>query len=197
MTPQEIKAKVLEQYSDAGQWIYRGDQYSVKNFNPRLSSDYFLLEIEAWQDFYEKYCTKQPTNMKQLTRSDFEGLEVGTEITTLDNRVYKFNHIVNDLVFMINSDNKASIVPIDYMNQHYFTIQKPKQYNHLGWEIGDYSGKNVWVKVKDSEEDTEIQAVLLKEVTECSFIDSDDYEWKYAVQLTDINNNKMCDETKK
>jgi len=136
--------------------------------------------------------------MKQLTREDFENLPVGSKINTLDNRLYKFNHIINDLVFMISSENKVSIVTIDYMNQHYYTIQKPKQY-YKGWEVRSYEGENVWIRYSDYNSDcSDISkcAVLLKEVTIDGFISDSKTKWKYAIQYTDINTTPMCDETK-
>ena len=101
-------------------------------------------------NYKKEVLTKIKTIMK-LTREDFEGLEVGIEILYGLNS-YKFNHIVNDLVFMTNNVSKiGAAFSIDYLNDNYAIIQKPKQY-YKGWEIGDYTGKNVWVKVSDKSE---------------------------------------------
>lgn len=162
---------------------------SIKSTNSSTGTACIYTRAVEWAEIIE-----QPNKTNMLTRKDFEGLDVGTEITTLDNRVYKFNHIVNDLVFMITVNNTASIVSIDYMNQHYFTIQKPKQYNHLGWEIGDYSGKNVWVKLSTKSLDDAFEkefAYLLKSINAEYFVTEEGFIAKYAVQLTEVNTQNM------
>lgn len=126
----------------------------------------------------------------KLTREDFEGLEVGTEIKN-DVVTYKFNHIEKELVFLVNESKAGTILTVDFLNDQDFAIKKTKQYNQ-GWEIGDYSGRNVWIKIKTTEEDETTIAVLLNEVTKDRFIDSDDSEWKYAEQLMEVNTKNQC-----
>ena len=127
--------------------------------------------------------------MKQLTRKDFENLPVGSKINN-GSESFKFNHIVNDIVFLINSMDAFQAFSIDLLNTGGYTINKPKQY-YKGWEVRSYEGENVWVMNLDRS-----ACYLLKEVTLDGF-------WGYGykvndtIQLTDINTTPMCDETKK
>jgi len=194
MTPQEIKAKVLEQYPDAMCYTYM-DFYQIQCVLKLAIIG--NTELQAWQDFYEKYCTKQPTNMKQLTRQDFENLPVGSEINN-EFETFKFNHIVNDIVFLINSIDAVQAFSLNLLNTLNYTIQKPKQYNK-GWEVRSYEGDNVWVKLSDKSglDATHTQyAYLLKRVAKDIFTTDCGVLAKFAVQLTDINTTTMCDESK-
>ena len=124
----------------------------------------------------------------KLTRKDFEGLEIGTEIK---NSVvtYKFNHIEKELVYLVNKFKTVRIVTIDFLNDLNYTIKKPKQYNQ-GWEVGDYTGKNVWVKIEYT--DGFFVAEELKEVTNTDFITMDGSSYNNVVQLTEVNTQNQC-----
>jgi len=195
MTKDEIKAKVLEQFPNA-YLATSYDMYQIMgtNHTPIITSS----ELEAWHDFYEKYCINQPTNMKQLARQDFENLPVSTIIKLGDGTEYKFNHVEKELVFLINKSGTCTAYSIDFIMQIEATINQPKQY-YKGWEVRSYELDNVWVYTSDTSTDSAISEkhlLLLKEVTNSGFIDSDLNNWNYAIQITDINTNKMCDESK-
>lgn len=187
------KEEVLKQFPNAELIKYK--RYNSYNYikENNKSSTTFIEEHLAWQDFYEKYCKKLNKNNMQLTRKDFEGLEVGTEIN-VGNNTYYFQFNQGDIVFVLNKNNYSRHFSIHEFNEYGATIQKPKEYNHLGWEIGDYSGKNVWVKLSTISLDNafgKVFAYLLKSVNSEYFVTEEGFIARYAVQLTEVNTQNM------
>jgi hypothetical protein len=131
----------------------------------------------------------------KLTRKDFEGLEVGTEIIC-DNSIFTFQAILADTVFVLSGSNRSLVYSVHELNTENAIIQKPKQY-YGGWEVRSYEGQNVWVFLSDTKGVNFFSATKLIEVTIDGFVDSSLNTWKYALQLTEVNTTPMCDETKK
>jgi protease II len=122
--------------------------------------------------------------MKTITREEFDNLKYG-DILYCEDKDYKVNHVVNDIVFTINQiSNEANLYSFNELKQDRFYLKQETQY-YCGFEVGDYSDKNVWVKVSEvSLEEAENKKVAYKLVlVKPTFIFTGGISWKYAVKL--------------
>lgn len=132
----------------------------------------------------------------ELNKENLKTLQKGDIIFSKDNVEYTFEALTGDIVVLM-TESISGIhlsMPIRYLIEECYLIKDKVEY-YNGWECRSYEGENVWVYTSDFGEEEAIKAevaVKLSRVDKNGFWDKRcDSAWKYAVQLTEVNNKPM------
>lgn len=131
--------------------------------------------------------------MEIITKEQFDALKVGDELKELKNEKSTLlveAKFANSLIGLTNERN-VYFYSLKKLQNSQYSINKPVQHN-CGFPFGDYSDKEVIVKVSDdSIEDCDNKTlyVRLKSVSKKEFQDFKNISWKFAVLVS--NNVKL------
>jgi len=120
--------------------------------------------------------------METITRDQFDSLKVGDELKN-ENYTLLVEAKFANTIAVIDDQDDAYVSSFQEVRQANYSINQPIQHN-CGFPFGDYSDKEVIVKVSDkSIEDCEkmMHYTRLISVSEDGFKDCISSTWKYAV----------------
>lgn len=120
-----------------------------------------------------------------ITREEFEALKVGDELKNKSYTLLVEAKFANTILVMDN-EHDAAFLSFKELKEQGYSIIHPIQHN-CGFPFGDYSDKEVIVKVSDeSIEDCDNKTlyVRLKSVSKKEFQDFKNISWKFAVLVS-------------
>jgi hypothetical protein len=123
--------------------------------------------------------------METITREQFDNLKVNDELKNEKSTLSVEAKFANSIIALTNEGNAYIYSLRELQNPHYSIIQKIP--NNCGFPYGDYSDREVVVKVSD--EDMEYcnnknQYTRLMSVSEKGFQDHNGDKWKFAVLIS-------------
>lgn len=122
-----------------------------------------------------------------ITKEQFDNLQVGDELKN-----YRYILIVEakfaNTIAVILNEHDSAFLTFKFIQGEGYSINQPIQHN-CGFPFGDYSDKEVIVKVSDSSiEDCTVNVNVmytrLISVNNEGFTDHNNNTWKYAVLVT-------------
>lgn len=131
----------------------------------------------------------------ELNKENLKTLQKGDIIFSKENIEYTFEALTGDIVVLM-TEGLSGIhlsMPIRYLIEEGYVIKDKVEY-YNGWECRSYEGENVWVYISDTSEECAIndsETHLLHFVDKSGFYVYDGTEFKYAVQLTEVNTKPM------
>ena len=124
----------------------------------------------------------KPTNNMTLTKEQFDSLTVGDYLKTENSTLLVEAKFANTIA-VIDDQDDAYVYSFKEVRQANYSINQPTQHN-CGFPYGNYSDKEVIVKVSDkSIDDCTINAMYtrLMSVDNEGFTDHNGEHWMYAV----------------
>ena len=120
--------------------------------------------------------------MEKITREQFDALKVGDELKN-ENYTLLVEAKFANTIAVIDDQDDAYVSSFQEVRQANYSIKQPIQHN-CGFPFGDYSDKEVIVKVSDkSIEDCTVNAMYTRliYVDNEGFTDHNGEHWMYAV----------------
>ena len=120
--------------------------------------------------------------MEKITREQFDALKVGDELKN-ENYTLLVEAKFANTIAVIDDQDDAYVSSFQEVRQANYSINQPIQHN-CGFPFGDYSDKEVIVKVSDkSIEDCTVNAMYTRliYVDNEGFTDHNGEHWMYAV----------------
>ena len=124
--------------------------------------------------------------MKTITKEQFDALKVGDELKSENYTLLVEAKFANTILVIFNEDNTA-LLSFKFIQREGYSIIQPLQHN-CGFPFGDYSDREVIVKVSDESidkcEKTKLYTRLMSVDNE-GFTDHFDMNtWKFAVLVS-------------
>jgi hypothetical protein len=125
--------------------------------------------------------------MEMITKEQFDNLQVGDTLKN-DNYTLSVEAKFANTIIVLYMDNEHDAVYLSFkqLKGQGYSINKPIQHN-CGFPYGDYSDKEVVVKVSDVSIEyceSDVQYTRLISVSEKGFRDHNGSIWKFAVLFT-------------